>query len=70
MNKEFYTQKIKQLTDDRLKELLQLRTKENKEIMELAEKEALERGIDPEAITRELGGGKIKSKKKEEERVN
>ena len=45
MDKELFRQKIRLLTDDKLKELLQLRTRGNHEIMELAEKEASERGI-------------------------
>lgn len=46
MDSEFFTQKIKQLTNEKLKELIRLKTKENREIVELAEKEAIERGID------------------------
>jgi hypothetical protein len=42
MDREFYVRKIKQLTDDKLKKLLQLRNKENLEIMGLAEIEAFE----------------------------
>jgi hypothetical protein len=65
MDKEFYDRKIRQLTDDKLKELLQLRNKENWEIMELAEKEAIERGIDLETIEAKVkqDGGENKIKK-------
>jgi len=50
MDKNFFIQKIEQLTDDKLKELLQFRTKANAEIMSLAEHEAIKRGIDPSTI--------------------
>jgi hypothetical protein len=63
LDKEFYAQKIKQLTDDRLKELLQLRNKEILDIIGLAEKEAIERGIDLRTIepkTNEEQGTKTK----------
>jgi hypothetical protein len=43
--KKFYARKIKQLTDDKLKELLQLKNKENLDIIALAEKEGIERCI-------------------------
>jgi hypothetical protein len=46
MDNEYFEQRINQLTDDKLKELLQLRNRENLEIMKLAEKEAIERGVD------------------------
>jgi hypothetical protein len=50
MEKQFYILKIQQLGDDNLKELLKLRTKENLEIIALAEKEAIKRGIDLQTI--------------------
>lgn len=50
MDREFYLRKIQQLTDDKLKELLKLRTKDNFEIISLAEAEALKRGIDINTI--------------------
>jgi succinate dehydrogenase flavin-adding protein (antitoxin of CptAB toxin-antitoxin module) len=50
MDKGYFEREIKQLPDDKLKELLQLRNKENLEIMKLAEKEAIERGVDLETI--------------------
>jgi hypothetical protein len=50
MDKEYFKRRLNQLTDDKLKELLQLRNKENLEIMKLAEKEAIERGVDVAAI--------------------
>ena len=68
MDKEFYARKIKQLTDDKLKELLQLRNKQNLEIMELAEIEAIERGIDLETIAAKRNqdqGDRTKSKEED-----
>ncbi len=53
MDAAFFTQKIQQLSNDKLRQLLTFRTKANAEIMELAEKEAIRRGIDPEAIRTE-----------------
>ncbi len=53
MDAAFFTQKIQQLSNDKLRQLLTFRTKANAEIMELAEKEAIRRGIDPEAICTE-----------------
>jgi hypothetical protein len=50
MDKGYFEREIKQLTDDKLKELLQLRNKENLEIMKLAEKEAIDRGVALETI--------------------
>lgn len=50
MDKGYFEREIKQLTDNKLKELLQLRNKENLEIIKLAEKEAIERGVDLETI--------------------
>ena len=41
MDFELFAEKIKQLNDDKLKELLQLKNKQNASIMQLAEKEAL-----------------------------
>lgn len=46
MDKEFYFRRIQQLTDDKLRELLQLRKKNNTQIISMAETEALKRGID------------------------
>lgn len=67
MNNEFYFRKIQQLTDDKLKELLQLRTKDNTEIINLAEAEALKRGIDITTIeSRPKNQTRTKSKKDEE----
>ncbi len=50
MDIEFYIRKIEQLSDDKLRELLQLRTKENADIMDIAEREAIKRGIDLQSI--------------------
>lgn len=47
---EFYIRRIELLSDDKLKELLQLNTKENAAIMQVAEQEATKRGIDPNSI--------------------
>jgi len=67
MDREFYFRKIQQLTDDRLKELLQLRTKDNVEIIRLAEAEALKRGIDITTIEpRPKNQTNTKSKKDKE----
>jgi hypothetical protein len=68
-DKEFYTRKIKQLTDDKLKELLQLRSKENLHIIELAENEAIKRGIDLGAIEPKPMRGK-ETKTKNEKGIN
>ena len=66
MDKELLDQKIKQLSDDKLKELLQLRTKGNHEIIELAEKEAIKRGISIEEIETKLRNNiGLKTKEKE-----
>jgi hypothetical protein len=67
MDKEFYVRKIRQLTDDKLKELLELRTKDNLEIINLAEQEALKRGIDITPIeSRPNRQNNTKSKKDKE----
>ena len=50
MDKELFAEKIRLLNDDRLRQLLQLRTKGNHEIMELAETEATRRGISTDDI--------------------
>ena len=50
MDKEFYIRKIQQLTKDKLIELIQLRTKDNMEVISLAEIEATKRGIDLKTI--------------------
>jgi hypothetical protein len=44
MEKELYILKIKQLTDDKLKQLLQLKSSENLDIIGLAKNEAIARG--------------------------
>jgi uncharacterized protein YajQ (UPF0234 family) len=63
MKKELYTQKIEQLTDDKLKQLLSLRTAENSEIIDIASKEAIKRGIDPETIEAKSKSPQTNSKK-------
>lgn len=71
MDNEFFLPKIKQLTDERLKELIRLKTKENQKIIALAEKEAVDRGIDLKTI--DLGAvenGQEKKKTKKDEGVN
>lgn len=71
MDYEFYSRKIKQLTDERLKELIQLKTKENQEIVALAEKEAIDRGIDLETIDARIPDNKQKKDKtKQDEQVD
>ena len=66
MDNELFRQKIRLLTDDKLKELLQLRTRGNHEIMELAEEEATERGISFDNIEpRTVDENKEKTKKDE-----
>lgn len=71
MDYEFYSRKIKQLTDERLKELIQLKTKENQEIIVLAEKEAIDRGIDLETIAARIPDNKQKKDKtKQDEQVD
>ncbi|MFN8334469.1 MAG: hypothetical protein U0U09_05025 [Cyclobacteriaceae bacterium] len=71
MDNEFYTRKIKQLTDERLKELIQLKTMENQEIVALAEKEAIDRGIDLETIAARIHeNNPSKHKTKQDEQVN
>ena len=65
MDKDLFAGKIKQLTDEKLKELIQLKTKGNRNIIELAEKEAVDRGIDLESIeprNAENRGDEIKTK--------
>ncbi|HSF71724.1 MAG TPA: hypothetical protein VLA25_05480 [Methylotenera sp.] len=71
MENEFFLPKIKQLTDERLKELIRLKTKENQKIIALAEKEAVDRGIDLKTI--DLGAvenGQDKNKTKEDKGLN
>lgn len=71
MDYEFYSRKIKQLTDERLKELIQLKTKWNQEIVALAEKEAVDRGIDLETIAARIPDNKQKKDKtKQDEQVD
>lgn len=71
MDNEFYTRKIKQLTDERLKELIQLKTKENQEIVALAENEAIDRGIDLETIAARIPeNNPSKHKTKQDQQVN
>ena len=71
MDKQFYRQKIRQLSDDRLRELLQLKNNENSEIMIVAENEALKRGIDLATIKIETKVKKEGQKKpKKEKGVN
>ena len=68
IDKELFAQKIEQLPDERLKELIQLKTKSNEEIIALAEHEALRRGIDIDSIDigkSEKGREQNKTKKKE-----
>ena len=66
MHKELFVQKIKQLTDERLKELILLKTKGNKDIIQLAETEAVERGIDLKSIEpRIVEDEQMKNKTKE-----
>jgi hypothetical protein len=68
---EFYIQKIQQLSDDKLKELLQLRTKENADIMNIAESEAIKRGIDVQSIPADKAGHqKLETKEKNEKGVS
>lgn len=50
MDRKFLAEKIRQLSDDKLKELLQLRSKGNHLIIALAEREAHERGISIDEI--------------------
>ena len=71
MDKELFIRKIKQLTDEKLKELIQLKTKGNRDIIELAEKEAIARGIDLETIEpRVVEGGGEKTKTKDDKGIN
>jgi hypothetical protein len=63
---EFYIRKIQQLSDDKLKELLQLRTKENADIMDIADREAIKRGIDPHIISANNTEKEKKETKKDE----
>lgn len=50
MGEKFFIQKIEQLPDDKLKELLRLRNDKNSELLVHAEHEAIRRGIDPATI--------------------
>lgn len=68
MDRRFYTQKIRKLSDDKLKELLQLRTAENMELIAIAQNEAARRGIDPKTI--EVNEEKVKSIKAAKKEVN
>jgi hypothetical protein len=70
MDKEFYIGKIQQLTDDKLKELLQLRTKENLQIISLAEIEATRRGIDLKTIQTEPLKSQTGRKSKKDKEFN
>lgn len=71
MDKELYARKIKQLTDEKLKELVQLKTKGNHSIIELAEKEAVDRGIDLATIdVRIKETGQEKNRTKEDKGIN
>jgi hypothetical protein len=71
MDKKLFIQKIEQLSNDKLKELLQLRNKANSEILILAETEAKKRGIDPDAIeASETTSKPLKTKPEKEEDVN
>ena len=68
---EFYIRKIQQLSDDKLKELLALRTKENVDIMDIAGREAIKRGIDPHSISADNAGQqKTGTKEKKDDGVN
>jgi hypothetical protein len=68
---EFYIRKIQQLSDEKLKELLALRTKENRDIMDIADREAIKRGIDPHSISAENAGQRnIGTKQKKDDGVN
>ncbi len=68
---EFYIRRIEELSDDRLKELLQLNTEENAAIMQVAEREATKRGIDPNSIRVEKAvHQKLVTKEKKDEGVN
>ncbi len=69
MDAAFFAQKIQQLSNDKLKQLLTFRTKANPEIMELAEKEAIRRGIDPESIPTEESRdqGELRNVKKDDD---
>lgn len=68
MDKEFYIRKIRQLSNEKLKELFQYRTKENQEIMALAEKEAVDRGIDPESLNTAPNNARRKTEKTKNEK--
>lgn len=70
MDHEFFVQKIKQLTDEKLKELIQLKTKGNREIIELAEKEAALRGIDLATIEPRVVEEREKIKTKDDKGIN
>jgi hypothetical protein len=50
IDKNLYRRKINELTDDKLKELLRLKNKENLDIMELAKEEAISRNLDLSVI--------------------
>lgn len=67
---EFYIRKIQQLSDDKLKELLQLRTKENADIMDLAETEAIKRGIDVKGIPADMKAQTLGTKENQDEGVS
>ena len=69
MDFELFAEKIKQLNDDKLKELLQLKNKQNASIVQLAEKEALRWNIDISAIERKAKR-ETGDKTKEDEGVN
>ena len=67
---EFYTRKIKHLSDGRLKELLQLRNKENLDIMTIAENEAVRRGIDLRTIETEIKQAKTPGRNQRRKKVS
>lgn len=71
MDKNFYIQKIERLSDDKLKELLQLRNDGNLEIITLAENEAVKRGIDPRTVdVAERKSKSLEARSKKDEGVN
>lgn len=67
MDKNFYIRKIRELPDEKLIELLQHRTRENHEIMVLAEKEAIDRGMDLQSLDTPRNNATRKTSKQEKE---
>ncbi|MGC3946484.1 MAG: hypothetical protein QM762_18500 [Chryseolinea sp.] len=66
MNSEYFRDKIEKLSDDKLK-ALQLRNRENSEIIAMAQREAERRGIDPEAIEVKENNPSVKKDTKKDE---